>query len=88
MAAFSGLRPVAKALGEGSSITYARGTGSPAAIASPSTVLTRYGSVSRSTGRARLIDSTILSEYQYDPHDITNATTSANTRPRYPQSVA
>jgi hypothetical protein len=38
-AALRGLRPVAKALGAGSSITYSRGFGRPEAMQRPSTML-------------------------------------------------
>ena len=48
----SGSGPVAKAFGARSSTTYTAGVGSPAAMASPSTMLCSRGSSSWVTGRA------------------------------------
>ena len=60
-AAFSGLRPVAKALGASSSIRYTLGMGMPALAASSRTMATNCGAVLSSTSRALYIFSTILS---------------------------
>ena len=62
IAACFGLRPVANALGAGSSTTYRRGFGSPAAMQSPSTRLWYRAYSGPSAGLARLAASAILSE--------------------------
>ena len=58
----AGLRPVANALGAGSSMTYRRGVGISARAASSATIRSSAGSVPGATGRARFIASTMRSE--------------------------
>ena len=52
IAALFGLTPVANALGDGSSMTYTSGFGSPSPIASPSTMLCSCAYCCGSAGRA------------------------------------
>ena len=58
MAAFSGLIPVAKALGEGSSMTYTAGLGMPSPMASSSTRLMSWRCSTGSAGWAPETEST------------------------------
>ena len=75
IAACFGSRPVANALGAGSSTTYTPGLGSPPAMHSPSTMLCSRAYSCGSAGWARLTASAILSAFQYE----TNATTAPIT---------
>ncbi len=61
-AACFGFRPVANAFGAGSSTTYSRGFGRPAAMISPSTRLWYRRYSGPSAGLARLAASATLSE--------------------------
>src|SRR6056297_2425231 len=79
MAAWFGLRPVANALGAGSSMTYTPGFGSPPAMHSPSTRLWSRWYSSGGAGRARLTASAILSARQYDVNATTPLSTSATS---------
>src|SRR6056297_2939187 len=79
MAAWFGLRPVANALGAGSSMTYTPGFGSPPAMHSPSTRLWSRWSSSGGAGRARLTASAILSARQYEVNATIPLSTSATS---------
>jgi hypothetical protein len=59
---WAGLRPVANAFGDGSSMTKNRGIGMPARAASSAVIAWRPGPSSRESGRAPFILSTSRSE--------------------------
>ena len=63
-AAWSGLRPVAKALGVGLSTTYTRGLGMPARWASMATMACRSRASFSDTSRAPFMRRASLSEFQ------------------------
>ncbi len=83
-AACCGLRPVAKALGDASGITYTLGIGSDARRAS--SAVSWCSGCSGPTSLARYIRRTILSENQYEPKFMTIAKPNASTRPCWPPS--
>ena len=63
-AAWAGLRPVAKAFGEGSSLMYTRGLGMPAAAASSATIWCSSGACWGDTSTAWAARTAMLSLFQ------------------------
>ncbi len=84
MAACLGLRPVANALGAGSSTMYTLGLGRPLAMQSPSTRLCSRWYCCGSAGTARLTASAMASAFQYEAKAIAPDTTRATTVPCQP----
>ena len=83
-AAFSGLRPVAKAFGCGLSMRNTRGIGRLARAANSRMRPTYSGAVRSSTSCAPCMESTSLSEFQYEKTFMPAASTKAITMPVWP----
>ncbi len=80
-AACAGFRPVAKALGEGSSLMYTRGLGMPAAAASSATIWCSSGACSGETSTPWAARTAMVSLFQYERPFMARAMTAATIRP-------
>ena len=85
-AAWSGLRPVAKALGWRSGVTYSFGIGRSASAVSSRTMRYSSGISASVTGCARAALMAMVSENQYEPPTTTRPRTRPMIRPPWPQN--